>query len=109
MEESEAATQKETTDNASVKVSTEHKANEATGEVSSQMSNSEPARKPPDETEARYNRLKLFEKVMQKSLEKFIEHVRYRVPRRYFSYFIKLSFWMQYFKCYLINTRYGTF
>lgn len=75
MEESEAAAPKETTENESVRGSDENKTNEATGEVSIQMSNQEPARRPPEETEARYNRLKLFEKVMQKSLEKFIEHV----------------------------------
>lgn len=80
MEESEAATQKETANNASVRGSAENKTNEATGEISSQMSNPESARNPPEETEARYKRLKLFEKVMQKSLEKFIDHVRYRIP-----------------------------
>lgn len=90
MEESEAAaTQKEISDNLCVRGSAENKNNEATGEVSSKMSES--ARKPPEETEARFNRLKLFEKVMQKSLEKFIDHARYHV-RHYLCCFIELCF-----------------
>ncbi|XP_030594403.1 polyamine-modulated factor 1 [Archocentrus centrarchus] len=68
MEESKSATQADTTGNLGAKDSAESQANEATGEVSSQMPN-----KPTEETEARYKRMKLFDKVMQKSLNKFIE------------------------------------
>lgn len=76
MEQSEVATQKETEGNVCVQDSTENQTNEATGEASSQVSNPGTVSKPPEETEARYNRLKLFNKVMQKSLEKVIEHAR---------------------------------
>ena len=73
MEESEVATtQKEAVDNVCVKDAAEEQVNEATGDVSSQMSVS----KPSEEPKTRYNRLKLFDKVMQKSLEKFVEHAR---------------------------------
>lgn len=77
MEESEA--QKEIADNICARGSAENTTNEATGDVFSHVSNCESARKPPEETEARYSRLKLFEKVMQKSLEKFVDHARYTV------------------------------
>ncbi|XP_070769789.1 polyamine-modulated factor 1 [Enoplosus armatus] len=77
MEESEVASQKETVENVCVKDCAENKSNEATGEVSSQMSNPGSVCKPSEETEARYNRLKLFNKVMQKSLEKFIDHASF--------------------------------
>lgn len=74
MEESEAAAaQKELVDNMCVKDSAENQTNDATGEASS---NPGSVCKPPEEAEARYNRLKLFDKVMQKSLEKFIDHAR---------------------------------
>lgn len=77
MEESEVATtQKEAVDNICVKDSAEDQVNEATGDVSSQVSNSGSVSKPSEETKTRYNRLKLFDKVMQKSLEKFIDHAR---------------------------------
>ncbi|KAK1904420.1 Polyamine-modulated factor 1 [Dissostichus eleginoides] len=51
--------------------------NEAKANLSSNPSKTESVDKPPDEPEARYNRLKLFEKVMQKSLEKLIEHASF--------------------------------
>ncbi|KAL7396052.1 hypothetical protein ABVT39_027859 [Epinephelus coioides] len=73
MEESKVATQKEAVDNTCVKDSTENQINDATGEVSSQVSNTGSVCKPSEDTEARFNRLKLFDKVMQKSLEKLIE------------------------------------
>lgn len=50
--------------------------NEAKGNLSSNLSETESVDKLPDEPEARYNRLKLFDKVIQKSLEKFIEQAR---------------------------------
>uniref|UniRef100_A0A7N9AUY2 Si:dkey-6i22.5 n=1 Tax=Mastacembelus armatus TaxID=205130 RepID=A0A7N9AUY2_9TELE len=62
----------EIVDNKRDRDSTETKTNEAKGEVSSQMSDPESVCKPPGETEVRFNRMKLFEKVMQKSLERFI-------------------------------------
>lgn len=62
MEEGEAAAQKEGVDNKCV----EEQTNEDVGEVC----------KSSEEPEARYNRLKLFDKVMQKSLEKLIHHAR---------------------------------
>ncbi|XP_045887404.1 polyamine-modulated factor 1 [Micropterus dolomieu] len=77
MEESEIATQKESVGNICVKDSVENQTKEATGDISSQMSNRETVSKPSEETEGRYNRLKLFDKVMQKSLEKFIEHASF--------------------------------
>ncbi|XP_031158970.1 polyamine-modulated factor 1 [Sander lucioperca] len=77
MEESEAARQKDTVDNICVKDSAENQINEATGEVSSQMPNPGSVSKPSEDTEARYKRLKLFNKVMQKSLEKFIDHASF--------------------------------
>ncbi|XP_029297538.1 polyamine-modulated factor 1 [Cottoperca gobio] len=78
MEEGEAPTLKETVDNVCVKGSPKNQNNEATGEVSSQMSNPGSVCKPSEEEpESRYNRLKLFNKVMQKSLEKFIDHASF--------------------------------
>ncbi|XP_042349854.1 polyamine-modulated factor 1 [Plectropomus leopardus] len=77
MEESKVTTQKETADNICVKDSTENQINEATGDVSSEVSKPGSVCKPPEETEARYNRMKLFDKVMQKSLEKFIENASF--------------------------------
>ncbi|XP_075960063.1 polyamine-modulated factor 1 isoform X1 [Anarhichas minor] len=77
MEESEAATQKETVDPVCGTNSVVNRTNEATGEVSSQVSIPGPVGKPPEDTAARYKRLKLFDKVMQKSLEKFIDHASF--------------------------------
>ncbi|XP_044218957.1 polyamine-modulated factor 1 [Thunnus albacares] len=68
MEESEAATQKKTVDDVCAKDPAEKQTGEATGDVSSQTS--EPAAG--CEPEARWSRLKLFDKVVQKSLDKFI-------------------------------------
>lgn len=51
---------------ASVKDSSEKQTNEVCSKTS----------KTSEETETRYNRLKLFDKVMQKSLEKFVELAR---------------------------------
>ncbi|KAI4819365.1 hypothetical protein KUCAC02_004616 [Chaenocephalus aceratus] len=51
--------------------------NEAKGNLSSNLSETESVDKLPDEPEARYNRLKLFDKVIQKSLEKFIEQASF--------------------------------
>lgn len=78
MEHSEVATQKETVDNQMlcVKDSDEKQTNEATGDVSSQEPKPGSVSMMSEETEARYNRLKLFDKVMQKSLKKFIELAR---------------------------------
>ncbi|XP_059202562.1 polyamine-modulated factor 1 [Centropristis striata] len=73
MGESEAAAKQETVDKVCVRDSCESQVNESTGEVSSQMSNPGSVSQPSEETEARYNRLKLFDKVMQKSLEKFVD------------------------------------
>ncbi|XP_068444186.1 polyamine-modulated factor 1 [Clinocottus analis] len=73
MEESEEATQKETEDQRCVKTAAVNRMKEDTGEVSSQMATDGSVSKPPEVTEARYKRLKLFDKVMQKSLEKFID------------------------------------
>ncbi|XP_035525522.1 polyamine-modulated factor 1 [Morone saxatilis] len=63
MEQSEEVTEKKTLKKC---VSGEEQTNEAGA-----------AGKPTEETEARYNRLKLFDKVMQKSLEKFIDHASF--------------------------------
>nr|XP_046262015.1 polyamine-modulated factor 1 [Scatophagus argus] len=75
MEQSEMSTQNEKADNITscVKDPTENQTNEAACEVPSQLPNAGPVCKPSEETEARHNRLKLFDKVMQKSLEKFID------------------------------------
>ncbi len=79
MAQNEVATQKDNVDNAAVKDVAENQTNEATGEVSSEVPDPGTVCKPPEEAEARYNRLKLFNKVMHKSLEKFVDHARYRV------------------------------
>lgn len=75
MEESVAATQKEPTNDqkSRLKSSDEKQQNE---EVGSHEPKPESVGKKSEETEARYNRLKLFDKVMQKSLEKFVELAR---------------------------------
>ncbi|XP_041652798.1 polyamine-modulated factor 1 [Cheilinus undulatus] len=71
MEESEETTTKiEAVD---IKNSSENHTNDATGEVSSQMSTSGSVCKPAEETKPQFDRLKLFDKVMQKSLERFIQ------------------------------------
>lgn len=75
MEESEVATQKETVASTCVRDSAENQSNEATGEVSNPAAAA--VCKPAEETGARFNRLKLLDKVMQKSLEKFIDIARY--------------------------------
>ena len=80
MEESGAATQGEAGNNTCVRDSAENQTNGAAGGVSSQASEPGPGRKPTEEPGARFNRLKLFDKVMQKSLEKLIEHARYTQP-----------------------------
>ncbi|CAI5652288.1 polyamine-modulated factor 1 [Oreochromis niloticus] len=72
MEESKSATQVDSAGKTGAKDSAESQANEATGDASSQMPN-----KPTTEAEARYKRMKLFDKVMQKSLNKFIEDVSF--------------------------------
>ncbi|XP_034545923.1 polyamine-modulated factor 1 [Notolabrus celidotus] len=77
MEESEIATRKETVHNVGLKDSSENQTKDATEEVSSQMSNSGSSCKPSEEPEAKFNRLKLFDKVMQKSLERFIQYVSF--------------------------------
>lgn len=76
MEQSEEATQKDNADKTCAKDSTENQTNEATGQVLSEEPNSGSVCKQSEETETRYDRLKLFNKVMQKSLEKFVEHAR---------------------------------
>ncbi|XP_034400020.1 polyamine-modulated factor 1 [Cyclopterus lumpus] len=77
MEESEGATQKETVVEICVKTPAVDRMNEATGDVSSQTTIPGSGSKPPEEKEARFKRLKLFDKVMQKSLEKFIDHASF--------------------------------
>lgn len=72
-ETQEAAGGQSVSDNDSEQLQT----NEATGEVSSQEPKPGADCKMAEESEARVNRFKLFEKVMQKSLEKFIEYARY--------------------------------
>ncbi|CAK6972741.1 polyamine-modulated factor 1 [Scomber scombrus] len=77
MEETEAETQKETVDNVNPAVKQTGK---ATGEASSQMS--EPGAV--GEPEARWSRIKLFDKVMQKSLDKFIGQASFNTFARTF-------------------------
>ncbi|XP_037531763.1 polyamine-modulated factor 1 [Nematolebias whitei] len=48
------------------------------GEVSSDTSKQDAAGKSMEDTRTPYNRVKLFEKVMQKSLNKFIEHASFK-------------------------------
>lgn len=69
MEQTEAETQKKTVDNVNP---AEKQTGKATGETSSQMSEPGAICEP----EARWSRLKLFDKVMQKSLDKFIGQAR---------------------------------
>lgn len=76
MEPSDVATQNETVDNKRLCVKDDEQIIEATGDVSSQGAQPVSVCKMSEETDARYNRLKLFDKVMQKSLEKFIELAR---------------------------------
>lgn len=76
MEPSDVATQDETVDKKTLRVKDDEQIVEATGDVSSQGAQPESVCKMSEETDARYNRLKLFDKVMQKSLEKFIELAR---------------------------------
>lgn len=75
MEDSVAATQKEPTNDqkSRLKSSDEKQQKE---EVGSHEPKPESVGKTSEETEARYKRLKLFDKVMQKSLEKFVELAR---------------------------------
>ncbi|XP_040028586.2 polyamine-modulated factor 1 [Gasterosteus aculeatus] len=75
MEESEAATPNEALGRDGDEKSAVNRINEATGEASSQMPVSDCKR--PDEAEGRFKRRKLFDKVMQKSLEKFIDHASF--------------------------------
>nr|XP_020447382.1 polyamine-modulated factor 1-like [Monopterus albus] len=77
MEESKVATEKATVDDKCPRDCVENRTSEASGETSSQMSNSAAVHKANAETEARFNRMKLFHKVMQKSLERFIDHVSF--------------------------------
>lgn len=76
MEPSEVATQKEIVDDKILCVKDDEQTNDTTGGVSSQGAKPGSVCKMSEGTEARYNRLKLFDKVMQKSLEKFIELAR---------------------------------
>ncbi|KAM6923440.1 polyamine-modulated factor 1 [Xenentodon cancila] len=77
MEESSAPTQKETKEK-NEDGSTGKRPSGAAEEASSETSNQEKVAKPSEETTARYNRMKLFDKVMQKSLDKFIEHASFK-------------------------------
>lgn len=74
MERSEVETQE--TAGVSNKESEHQQTQEATGDVSSQEPKPGSEGKMSEEGEARINRFKLFEKVMQKSLEKYIELAR---------------------------------
>ncbi|XP_032383128.1 polyamine-modulated factor 1 [Etheostoma spectabile] len=76
MEESKPATQ-DTVVNICDEDSAEKQVNEATGEVSSRMSNPGSVSKSSEDTEARYKRLKLFDKVMQQSLQKFLDYASF--------------------------------
>ncbi|TNM99256.1 hypothetical protein fugu_013820 [Takifugu bimaculatus] len=74
MEQSEVETQEPAgSQHVSDKESEHQQTKEATGDVSSQEPKPGSGVKMSEESEARVNRFKLFEKVMQKSLEKFIE------------------------------------
>lgn len=68
----EGAQQKEVVGEVCVKESAGNQTDEAAGEASSQAADPG-AVKPADEPGARFNRFKLFDKVMQKSLEKLID------------------------------------
>lgn len=76
MEENVAATQKEPTNNQKSRLKSSDEKQQNEEEVGSHEPKLESAGKTSEETEARYNRLKLFDKVMQKSLEKFVELAR---------------------------------
>ncbi|KAM4555021.1 polyamine-modulated factor 1 [Odontesthes bonariensis] len=77
MEENSVSTQKEAGEK-NDKDDAEKQTEAATGEASSQMSNPGDVGKPTEETTVRFNRLKLFDKVMQKSLNKFMEHASFK-------------------------------
>ncbi|XP_053179191.1 polyamine-modulated factor 1 [Scomber japonicus] len=77
MEQTEAETQKNTVDNVNP---AEKQTGKATGEASSQMSEAGAICEP----EARWSRLKLFDKVMQKSLDKFIGQASFNTFARTF-------------------------
>ncbi|XP_058506047.1 polyamine-modulated factor 1 [Solea solea] len=79
MEVSEVTVQEATADNKCLRDSVEKQnTDEATGEISSQLPNTESVcKQTTEETGGRFNRLKLFDKVMQKSLEKFIQHASF--------------------------------
>ncbi|AWP12057.1 putative polyamine-modulated factor 1-like [Scophthalmus maximus] len=71
MEEGKGVTDKQTVHDT---CASENRTSEAAGSVSSsQVSNPGPS----EESAARFNRLKLFDKVMQKSLDKFIDHASF--------------------------------
>lgn len=77
MEEVKEMQHKEKENMGSVTKTDEKISSESTGEVTNVVSDSGAAVKPSEEPKARFNRMKLFNKVMQKSLEKFIEHARF--------------------------------
>lgn len=77
MEQDEETQEAAGSQGVSEKDSEQQQTNEVTGEISSQEPKPGSDCKMSEESEARVNRFKLFEKVMQKSLEKFIEHARY--------------------------------
>ncbi|XP_071772783.2 polyamine-modulated factor 1 [Centroberyx gerrardi] len=73
MEECGEVSHKEATGNVCTAENAECQMSEATGEVSSRVSNHGNVSKPPVGAEARRSRLTLFNKVMEKSLTKFID------------------------------------
>ncbi|XP_008325267.1 polyamine-modulated factor 1 [Cynoglossus semilaevis] len=77
MEEVKEMQHKEKENMGSVTKTDEKISSESTGEVTNVVSDSGAAVKPSEEPKARFNRMKLFNKVMQKSLEKFIEHASF--------------------------------
>ncbi|XP_061581482.1 polyamine-modulated factor 1 [Cololabis saira] len=77
MEESSAPTREETTEE-NEEGTTQSQAGGPAEDVSSEMSKQEKVSKPSEETAGRYDRMKLFDKVMQKSLNKFIEHASFK-------------------------------
>lgn len=58
--------------------SVERQSDEAAGDVCVQEPKPRAESKTSEEAEAQFSRRKLFDKVMQKSLEKFVELARYR-------------------------------
>lgn len=77
MEQSEVETQETAgSQHVSDRESEHQPTKEATGDVSCQEPKPGSEGKVSEETKARVNRFKLFEKVMQKTLEKFIELAR---------------------------------